>query len=125
MIRDEGRPIVNDKLLAYSYIMTHEGYPCVSGKIITTPVWPWARRLTVSTPLSASTSVMRAAERRHCGWMTGFISCSAMDMGINRGWLCVEQSPGLLEWGLGDHSVAECGIPPVAWWSESDPGECL
>jgi alpha-amylase len=30
--RDEGRPIVNDKLLAYSYILTHEGYPCVFWK---------------------------------------------------------------------------------------------
>ena len=28
-LRDEGRPIINDKLLAYSYILTHEGYPCV------------------------------------------------------------------------------------------------
>ena len=28
-LRDEGRPITNDKLLAYSYILTHEGYPCV------------------------------------------------------------------------------------------------
>src|SRR4030095_8227120 len=28
-LRDEGRPIVNDKLLAYSYILTHEGFPCV------------------------------------------------------------------------------------------------
>jgi len=28
-LRDEGRPIVHDKLLAYSYILTHEGYPCV------------------------------------------------------------------------------------------------
>lgn len=28
-LRDEGRPIANDKLLAYSYILTHEGYPCV------------------------------------------------------------------------------------------------
>ncbi len=28
-LRDEGRPVVNDKLLAYSYILTHEGYPCV------------------------------------------------------------------------------------------------
>jgi alpha-amylase len=28
-LRDPGRPIVNDKLLAYSYILTHEGYPCV------------------------------------------------------------------------------------------------
>jgi alpha-amylase len=28
-LREEGRPIVNDKLLAYSYILTHEGYPCV------------------------------------------------------------------------------------------------
>src|SRR5574342_892124 len=31
-IRDEGRPIANDKLLAYSYILTHEGYPCVFWK---------------------------------------------------------------------------------------------
>lgn len=28
-LRDEGRPITRDKLLAYSYILTHEGYPCV------------------------------------------------------------------------------------------------
>ncbi|MEW6403354.1 MAG: alpha-amylase family glycosyl hydrolase [Chloroflexota bacterium] len=31
-LRDEGRPIVNDKLVAYSYILTHEGYPCVFWK---------------------------------------------------------------------------------------------
>jgi alpha-amylase len=31
-LRDPGRPIVNDKLLAYSYILTHEGYPCVFWK---------------------------------------------------------------------------------------------
>lgn len=31
-LRDEGRPIVHDKLLAYSYILTHEGYPCVFWK---------------------------------------------------------------------------------------------
>lgn len=31
-LRDHGRPIVNDKLLAYSYILTHEGYPCVFWK---------------------------------------------------------------------------------------------
>jgi alpha-amylase len=31
-LRDEGRPILNDKLLAYSYILTHEGYPCVFWK---------------------------------------------------------------------------------------------
>ncbi|HVN72368.1 MAG TPA: alpha-amylase family glycosyl hydrolase [Desulfomonilia bacterium] len=31
-LRDEGRPIINDKLLAYSYILTHEGYPCIFWK---------------------------------------------------------------------------------------------
>jgi alpha-amylase len=31
-LRDAGRPIVNAKLLAYSYILTHEGYPCVFWK---------------------------------------------------------------------------------------------
>lgn len=31
-LRDEGRPIVNDKLLAYSYILTHQGYPCIFWK---------------------------------------------------------------------------------------------
>lgn len=31
-LRDDGRPITNDKLLAYSYILTHEGYPCVFWK---------------------------------------------------------------------------------------------
>ncbi len=27
--RDDNPPIVNDKMLAYAYILTHEGYPCV------------------------------------------------------------------------------------------------
>ncbi len=27
MVRDT--PIINDKLLAYAFILTHEGYPCV------------------------------------------------------------------------------------------------
>jgi alpha-amylase len=31
-LRDEGRPIANDKLLAYSYTLTHEGFPCVFWK---------------------------------------------------------------------------------------------
>lgn len=31
-LRDDGRPIRNDKLLAYSHILTHEGYPCVFWK---------------------------------------------------------------------------------------------
>lgn len=31
-LRDEGRPITNDKLLAYSYILAHAGYPCVFWK---------------------------------------------------------------------------------------------
>ena len=31
-LRDEGRPIANDKLMAYSYILTHEGYPCIFWK---------------------------------------------------------------------------------------------
>jgi alpha-amylase len=31
-LRDGDRPIVNDRLLAYSYILTHEGYPCVYWK---------------------------------------------------------------------------------------------
>ena len=31
-LRDEGRPVITDKLLAYSFILTHEGYPCVFWK---------------------------------------------------------------------------------------------
>lgn len=31
-LREPGRPIVQDKLLAYSYILTHEGLPCVFWK---------------------------------------------------------------------------------------------
>jgi len=31
-LRDGDAPIVNDKLLAYAYILTHEGYPCVFWK---------------------------------------------------------------------------------------------
>jgi alpha-amylase len=30
--RDGDQPIIHDKLLAYSYILTHEGYPCVFWK---------------------------------------------------------------------------------------------
>ncbi|NTW48608.1 MAG: alpha-amylase [Chlorobiales bacterium] len=31
-LRDNGNPIINDKLLAYGYILTHEGHPCVFWK---------------------------------------------------------------------------------------------
>jgi alpha-amylase len=31
-LRDQGRGIVNDKMLAYGYILTHEGSPCVFWK---------------------------------------------------------------------------------------------
>ena len=31
-LRDEGQPIVHDKLMAYSFMLTHEGYPCVFWK---------------------------------------------------------------------------------------------
>lgn len=31
-LREEGRPITSDKLLAYSFILTHEGLPCVYWK---------------------------------------------------------------------------------------------
>ena len=31
-LREEGRPIIHDKLLAYSYILTHEGFPCIFWK---------------------------------------------------------------------------------------------
>jgi alpha-amylase len=31
-LRDGDQPIFNDKLLAYAYILTHEGYPCVFWK---------------------------------------------------------------------------------------------
>ncbi len=31
-LRDDGKSIVHDKLLAYAYILTHEGYPCVFWK---------------------------------------------------------------------------------------------
>jgi hypothetical protein len=37
--------IVNDKMLTYAFILTHEGYPCAcSGRIITKG--DWARRST-------------------------------------------------------------------------------
>jgi alpha-amylase len=31
-LRDAGRPIIHDKLLAYSFILTHEGHPCIYWK---------------------------------------------------------------------------------------------
>ena len=65
-LRDEGRPITNDKLLAYSYILTHEGYPCVFWQDYFT--WNLAKE---DTPNGIAALVQ--AHQDHAGGMSSVI----------------------------------------------------
>ena len=59
VVRDS--PIINDKLLGYAFILTHEGYPAFSGRITLTGISPSQIIKAASTPLSKFTNKMPPA----------------------------------------------------------------
>ena len=85
-LRDEGRPITNDKLLAYSYILTHEGYPCVFWKDYYN-LQSCARRHTQRHRRARQPRMknMPQDQPAYCISMTISTSCSAVDTEISLG----------------------------------------
>ena len=120
-LRDEGRPIVNDKLLAYSYILMHEGYPCVfwhdyfnlNLALGDTPNGIAALVSTHETYAGGNTEVLHVDDNLYIMQRTGF-----------------ENKPGLVYVlnNRGDNwngrfvttKWTNASFHPVAWWSKTD-----
>jgi alpha-amylase len=120
-LRDEGRPIVNDKLLAYSYILTHEGYPCVF----------WRDYFNYDLALADSLNGIAALVRAHERYAGGGTQTLWLDDNVyimqRTGF---EDKPGLVyvlnnhgdNWrgGLVSTKWYNASFEPVAWWSKID-----
>ncbi len=120
-LRDEGRPIANDKLLAYSYILTHEGYPCVF----------WKDYFNYNLALRNSPNGIDAlvnAHEKFAGGDTSVLYLSDDLYIMQRGGY--ENQPGLIyvlnnrgedwrgEWV--NTKWSNTSFYPVAWWSRND-----
>lgn len=120
-LRDEGRPIVNDKLLAYSYILTHEGYPCVF----------WHDYFNLKLALSDSPNGIAALVTAHEKYAGGNTDVLYVDDNLyimqRRGY---GNQPGLVyvlnnrgdNWNgrLVTTRWTNASFAPAAWWSKSD-----
>ena len=120
-LRDEGRPIVNDKLLAYSYILTHEGYPCVF----------WKDYFNFNLALRGSANGIDALVGVHEKYAGGATEVTYVDDSLyimqRTGY---EDKPGLVyvlnnrgdRWhgAWVDTRWRNVSFEPVAWWSKSD-----
>lgn len=120
-LREDGRPIVNDKLLAYSYIFAHEGYPCV--------FWRDFYNLGLAmrnTPHGIAALVQ--AHRRYAGGGTQVLWVDDDLYIMQRSGY--EEQPGLIyvlnnrgdRWNGGWVSTRwqNAEFMPVAWWSRHD-----
>jgi alpha-amylase len=125
-LRDEGRPIANDKLLAYSYILTHEGYPCVF----------WKDYYNLNLALEGAFNGIAALVSAHEKYAAGVTSTLYLDDNLyimQRGGY--GDQPGLIyvlnnrgdrwdgQWVNTQWRNAE--LFPVAWWSRSDMAQPL
>ncbi len=120
-LRDEGRMIINDKLLAYSYIMTHEGYPCVF----------WKDYYNLDLALEGTPNGISALVTAHEKYAAGATSILHLNDDLyimqRRGF---DGKPGLVYVlnNRGDHwngqwvetQWSSTEFVPVAWWSKSD-----
>jgi alpha-amylase len=120
-LRDEGRPILNDKLLAYSYILTHEGYPCVF----------WQDYFNYNLGLDGTPNGIAALVRAHEKYASGNTEVLYVD-----DYLYIMQRTGYEDKsGLvyvlnnrGDNwngrlvttKFINASLQPVAWWSRTD-----
>jgi alpha-amylase len=120
-LRDDGRPIVNDKLLAYSYILTHEGYPCVF----------WKDYYNLNLGLEGAPNGIAALVAAHENYAGGETSVLYLDDNLyimqRSGY---ENLPGLLyvlnnrgdrwdgQWVTTQWRNTE--FVPIAWWSRFD-----
>jgi len=120
-LRDEGRPITNDKLLAYSYILTHEGYPCVF----------WKDYYNFDLALEGTSNGIAALVGAHEKYAAGATSVLHLDDDLyimqRRGY---GSQPGLVyvlnnrgdRWNGQWVETQWCRTEfvPVAWWSKAD-----
>jgi alpha-amylase len=120
-LRDEGRPIINDKLLAYSFILTHEGYPCVF----------WHDYFNYNLALEGSLNGIAALVRAHEKYAGGDTQTLWLDDNLyimqRNGF---EEKPGLIyvlnnyggDWrgALVNTKWYNAPFEPVAWWSKTD-----
>jgi alpha-amylase len=120
-LRDEGRPIVNDKLLAYSYILSHEGYPCVF----------WQDYFNYNLALADTPNGISALVQAHEKYAGGAAETLYLDDDLyimqRSGYF---EKPGLI-YVLNNRGEAWHGawvttrwqnntFEPVAWWGRSD-----
>jgi alpha-amylase len=120
-LRDPGRPIVNDKLLAYSYILSHEGYPCVF----------WHDYFNYNLALAGTANGIDALVQAHERYAGGAAQTLYLDDDLyimqRTGY---DGKPGLL-YVLNNRGDAWHGawattqwqnatLTPVAWWGTND-----
>ena len=120
-LRDAGRPIDNDKLLAYSFILSHEGYPCVFWKDY------YVDGLALhNTPNGIAALV--AAHEKYAGGGTDVLwvdddlyVMQRRGFGDQRGLIYVLNNSGD-RWNGTWVSTRWPGVEfePVAWWGHSD-----
>jgi alpha-amylase len=120
-LRDEGRPIVNEKLLAYSYILTHEGYPCVF----------WYDYFNLNLALDGTPTGIAALVSAHEKYAGGRTEVLYVDDNLyimqRTG---IADQPGLIyvlnnrgdNWNgrLVTTQWTNASFQPVAWWSKTD-----
>jgi len=120
-LREGDQPIVHDKMLAYGYILTHEGYPCVFWKDYYN--WGLAQE---GTPHGIAALV--AAHETYAGGATEILAVDDDLYVMQR--LGHGNRPGLV-FALNNHGDRWNGarvltqwqgtsFAPVAWWSRSD-----
>lgn len=120
-LRDPGRPIVNDKLLAYSYILTHEGYPCVF----------WKDYFNYGLALEGTPNGIAAlvgAHEKFAGGETqvlfvddGLYVMQRVGFGDRPGLIYVLNNRGDNWYGTWVNTRwRDMDLLPVAWWSPSD-----
>jgi len=120
-LRDPGRPIDHDKVLAYSYILTHEGYPCVF----------WHDYFNYNLALDGTLNGIAALVRAHEKYAGGGTQTLWLDDNL----YIMQRSgygdkPGLIyvlnnhggDWrgSLVNTKWYNASFEPVAWWSKID-----
>jgi alpha-amylase len=119
-LRDPGRPIVNDKLLAYSYILTHEGYPCVF----------WHDYFNYNLALADTPNGIAALVQAHEKYAAGETHTLYLDdnlyimqrtrYGSQPGLISVLNNRGDSGTARGWAIMASATLQPVAWWGHAD-----
>jgi alpha-amylase len=118
-LREQGRPIVHDKLLAYSFILTHEGFPCV--------FWKDHQDLALPGTSNGINALVKAHEKYAAGYTQVLHAEHDLYIMQRNGY---GRTPGLIyvlnnrgdrwhgKWV--DTQWQNTPFEPVAWWSASD-----